>query len=389
MSWVLAMKKKVLIVVNSAKSIIQFRLLFLQELLRRGYEIILCAPIDHNAFAELQKCNITPIEIKLSRKGINIFVELRAFFEIHRIIRELKPNICIFYTIKPVIYGSLIAQMTKTENIFSMIPGLGYVFVENRLKNKILRFIVCWLYKKALRCNKKVFFLNRDDITYFVEKKIVAQKQAYLTNGEGVDLKHYFFSPFKVDTIAFLFSSRLLKHKGLYEYVEAARIIKKKHPGVIFLLAGKIDDNPAAIKISELDQWVSEGVVRYFGYLSDVREVLRKSAVFVLPSYYREGLPSSVVEAMAVGRPIITTDSPGCRETVLDGVNGFLVPVRDVASLVAAMERFILHPELIVTMGLESRHIAEAKYDVHKINGVILKEMELENMYVRRYNSTL
>jgi glycosyltransferase involved in cell wall biosynthesis len=174
-----------------------------------------------------------------------------------------------------------------------------------------------------------------------------------------------------------LFAGRLLREKGVLEFVEAARRIKAKYPETRFIVLGGLDTNPGAIPRKKVEGWVKEGLIEWPGHVADVRPYLAQASVFVLPSYYREGVPRSIQEAMAMARPIITTDAPGCRETVIQGVNGFLVPVRDVDALVSAMERFINEPELIERMGKESRRIAEERFDVHKINRVLLEAMGL------------
>jgi glycosyltransferase involved in cell wall biosynthesis len=201
--------------------------------------------------------------------------------------------------------------------------------------------------------------------------------QGVLTNGSGVDLE--FFTPKQCPSqISFLLMARLIREKGIYEYAEAAQIIKEKYPEINFSLVGYIDEkSPSAVSRQDLQQWIESGTIDFKGFLTDVRPAIENSTIYVLPSYYPEGTPRSVLEAMAMGRPIITTDSPGCRETVEHGVNGFLIPKCDVPALVTAIEFYIENPAEINRMGMASRRIAEEKYDVHKVNAVILKAMEL------------
>jgi len=196
-------------------------------------------------------------------------------------------------------------------------------------------------------------------------------------NGSGVDTSHFAATPLQSSRPAFLLIARLLGDKGIREYVEAARIVKARHSETRFRLVGDLDTNPDSVSSDELYEWQAGGAVEYLGKLNDVRSAIADCSVYVLPSYYREGTPRTVLEAMSMGRAIITTDSPGCRETVVEGKNGFLVATRSVDELVAAMEKLIERPDLIERMGVESRRIAEEKYDVHKVNSVIMREMGL------------
>ena len=205
---------------------------------------------------------------------------------------------------------------------------------------------------------------------------IKSQDKAVLVNGSGVDIDVFRSESFP-SSPSFLLIARLIKDKGVYEYAKAARIIKQRHPEVKFRLVGFIDNNPSAISEQDLNAWIEEGIIEFLGYLLDVRPAIADSSVYILPSFYPEGTPHSVLEAMAMGRAIITTDTPGCRETVENGENGFLIPAKDVSSLVDAIEQFILQPTKVELMGQASRQIAEQKYDVHKINAVMLRAMDL------------
>jgi len=264
-----------------------------------------------------------------------------------------------------------------------MIEGLGYVFTPPEgpepLKRRILRGAVSMLYATALRCANRVFFLNKDDIEDFLKSHLVSSEKVFLLGGIGVDLHEWQPSPPITKSVTFLLAARLLREKGIVEYARAAQLIKQKHPGTRFILLGSLDTNPGALSRRDVEQWTSDGILEWPGHVPDVRPWFARSSVFVLPSYYREGVPRSTQEVMAMARPVITTDAPGCRDTVIDGENGFLVPVRDAEALAEAMERFILEPELIETMGQASRRIAEERFDVRKINQVILWEMGISS----------
>ncbi len=369
--------RNILLVSNSAKSMLLFRLHFMLKLLSLGFKVVVCAPYDKDDFDSLEKIGVVTENCYFSRRGMNPLLEILCLLRVYKKFAKYMPYACMFYTIKPVIYGSIVARLLRLQNVFSMITGLGYVFTGGSLLQKFLRVLVKVAYRIALKCNKKVFFLNKDDADYFLNNKIVSGLQKCLINGEGVDLERYVYTLSPKEHLEFLFVGRLLKDKGVYEYVNVARILKNRYPSVTFKLVGGLDDNPACIEKDELQSWINEGVIEYCGYLTDVRYVLKQSAVFVFPSYYREGVPVAILEAMATGRPIVTTNSVGCKETVQDGVNGYLVLPRNIGQLSAAMEKFILQPELIVKMGKESRRLVEEKYDVKKVNDAILKSMEI------------
>jgi glycosyltransferase involved in cell wall biosynthesis len=231
------------------------------------------------------------------------------------------------------------------------------------------------MYRFALRRSECVFFQNPDDRNLFLELGIVPEQACtVVVNGSGVDVSRFALMPVPRGPVCFLMICRLLGDKGVREYAAAAERVRVAHPEARFYLAGWIDENPDSIEQRELDEWVKRGVIEFLGKLDDVRPAIERCAVYVLPSY-REGTPRTVLEAMSMGRAIITTDAPGCRETVVDGQNGFLIAPRSVDALVASMERFIEDPELAVRMGGVSRKIAESKYDVHKVNEVMMRGM--------------
>jgi len=277
------------------------------------------------------------------------------------------------YTIKPVIYGSIAAWFARVPHRFALITGLGYAF-QGEGRRGALRNLVQRLYAIALQRTHKVFFQNHDDEALFRSNGILKSSlPSAVLNGSGVDVGAFDLAPLPSEPV-FLLIARLLGDKGVREYVQAGREIRLTRPDVKFLLVGWIDESPDAIRQSELDAWIQEGVVEFLGRMADVRPAIAKASVYVLPSY-REGTPRTVLEAMAVGRAIITTDAPGCRETVVDGVNGLLVPVREVAPLVAAMQQLLDSPRLLSSMGQQSRRLVIEKFDVHKVNAVMLNEM--------------
>lgn len=327
-----------------------------------------------------------PVDFSLSRTGMNPVRDAADMLRLIILLRKLKPDITLGYAIKPVIYGTLAAWIARVPRRFAMIEGLGYVFTPTEgaqpLKRKALRGAVSMLYATALKHANLVFFLNKDDIDELSKSRIVTPKKVFLLGGIGVDLKNWTPAPPVTKPVTFLLAARLLREKGIVEYAKAARIIKQKHPDTRFILLGSLDTNPGGLSRAEIDDWVAEGILEWPGHVPDVRRWLAHSSVFVLPSY-REGVPRSTQEAMAMARPVITTDAPGCRDTVIDGKNGFLVPVRDPEALAAAMERFIQHPELIEKMGQASRKMAEERFDVRKINKIIMQEMGIRRSSIQ------
>jgi len=368
---------KIVKILNYSPTLINFRGDLIRALVELGHEVICFGP-EAGFEQPLQELGADYRQIPLHRTGLNPLKDIKTLFSLRKVLKEIKPDIVFSYTVKPIVYGSIAAHMAGVRQMYAMIEGLGYVFTEQSIKQKILRQLVCFLYRKALKYNRVVFFLNPDDMQLFIESGIVPNAvKPVLINGIGVNIEKFAFAPPKLSPVTFLLIARLIKDKGILEYVESARLLKQKYPDARFQLLGPLDINPVAITQEQLEQWTKEGIIEYLGKTNDVRPYIADASVFVLPSFYREGTPRSVLEAMSMGRPIITTDAPGCKETVIDGRNGFLVPVKDVDTLKSAMEKFILKPDLIVQMGEQSRIIAEEKYDVRKVNRAILQEMGL------------
>lgn len=378
---------KFLIISSFLPSILNFRGKLLEAMESQGLEIHIFAPDIKDFSVEkerLESLGYFVYDIPMQRTGTNPTADFKALVVMYKLIKQIKPNYVLAYTIKPVIYGTLAAWMAKVPKRFALITGLGYAFqnVEQGSKRSLFQKIVHNLYKYALSHTHKVFFQNPDDLKLFQDLKLINRKlPAVVVNGSGVNVSDFNVLPLPIDQkqqtkISFLLIARLLGDKGVREYAAAAKIIKTKYPHVEFNLVGWIDNNPSAITQTELDNWVDDGHLKYWGKLSDVRPAIAQSSIYVLPSY-REGTPRTVLEAMAMGRPIITTDAPGCRETVINGDNGFLVEVKSVDSLVHAMQKFIHYPDLIVKMGKRSRQIALDKYDVHQVNKHMMKEMGL------------
>lgn len=360
------------------RSLINFRGPLLEAMAARGHEVIACAPnASEDVRGKLAEMGVEYCHVPIKRAGMNPLGDLATVYYLFSLFKRRRPDVVLGYTAKPVIWSCLAARAAGVPAAYAMITGLGYAFGNGGgIRQKVAGRIAASLYLGALAGSRAVFFQNPDDLADFKKRNLLKNSvRAVLINGSGVDLNHYPLSPLPKDPV-FLLMARLIGDKGIREYQEAARRVRAKYPLARFLLAGGFDENPAAISKGEIRRWQEEGDIEYLGILEDVRPSIAQSRIYALPSY-REGTPRTVLEAMSAGRPIITTDAPGCRETVVHGVNGFLVPVKNPGALAEAMEKFVEQPALAESMGRESRRIAEEKYDVHKVNRVILDVMEV------------
>ena len=364
--------KKIMIVGGLGSSLLRFRGELIKSWLEKGYRVTAAAP-DRDAEDELIGLGVSYYTVPINRTGMNPLHDFILWIKMIGLLKKEQPDYLFLYTVKPVIYGSLAALFWQRIKVFSMITGLGYAL--SAAGSAKLQKLVLFLYRLALKNNEKVFFQNPDDEALFKAKKMVRKNQVVRVNGSGVDLKYFSPEPSPEGPMRFLMIARLLVEKGVREYVEAARVLKAKYPESQFVLLGwAFKENPSAISKGEVEEWQKEGVVELFSESDDVRPFIARSSVYVLPSY-REGTPRTVLEAMAMGRPVVTTAAAGCRETVKEGFNGFLVPVKDALALSEAMEKFILEPGLVQKMGKTSRKLAEEKYDVHMVNRVINDNM--------------
>jgi len=343
----------------------------IRSLLSRGVAVSAIVPHD-KAVSKLEAMGVEIFDWHVSAHGMTPLSEWRGYRQLKDILRETRPDIVFSFTIKPVIYASMAAHQVGIKRVFSMVPGRGYVFGDTSLLPKVLKSVVTPVYRRALTRNRRVFFQNTDDRDFFVKRNLVKPERAIVVDGSGVDTKQ--FSPGWEKAIdgTFLLVARLLKEKGIEEFVAAARLLKGKYPATHFRVMGPFSRAPTAVNPETVRAWEEEGVIEYLGETEDVRPALSECMVFVLPSYYGEGLPKTSLEALAMGKPVITTDWRGCREAVTDGKNGFLVPIRDANALAWAMERFLEDPNLAHVMGKVSRCIAEERFDVRRVNEVVI-----------------
>jgi glycosyltransferase involved in cell wall biosynthesis len=373
--------RSIALVTSSALSLTNFRLPLIAALSGAGLRVWALAPeFDAETRRLLTGAGAIPVEISLERTGMRPLRDLADAARLTRVLRRLRPDAVFSYFIKPIIYGSVAAKRAGVPRRFALMAGMGYVFTLGERpsrRRRLLRAIVERLYRRAFGACERVYFHNGDDLDEMVAMTLLPREKGVLLSGTGVDLEHFSPAPPVERPFRFLLAARLLREKGITEYVEAARTLRQHWPDVEFHLAGGLDPSPGGIDRAWLESCVRDGVIRWHGHVDDIRPHIAACSVYVLPSY-REGKPRSTQEAMAMARPIVTTDAPGCRDTVREGVNGFMVPPRDSAALAAAMARFLEHPELIAPMGSESRRMAEEQFDVRRINATILASMGID-----------
>lgn len=357
------MPRKIVVAANSAGNVVTFRQGLIRALKANGDRPIIIAPVDPPAEHRIQRLEVQRITVDVERSGLNPLTDLRLLLAYRKILKQLSPAAFLSFTIKPNIYGCIAARLLGIPAIPN-ISGLGTVF----LMGGPLSLLVTGMYRLALARCPVVFFQNRDDLELFVGQRMVLRAQARLVPGSGIDLDHFAPAQLPAGTPRFLLIARLLRDKGVREYVEAARMLRREGLDARFQLLGPIDTgNRSAIQRDELDRWVRESAIEYLGSAEDVRPHVAEASVVVLPSY-REGLPRSLLEGAAMGRPLVTTDVPGCREVVDPGVNGLLCEVRSAVSLADALRVLIAMPaEQRSKMGLASRGLVEERFSEKRV----------------------
>jgi glycosyltransferase involved in cell wall biosynthesis len=368
---------KVLLLGSYAPSLINFRGPLIAAMVERGHEVFAAAPdIDPDVTAKLVALGATPVPVVLGRTSLNPAATWRSGRQLNALVKRIAPDAMIAYTIKPVVLGAAAARAARVPRFAAMITGMGYAFLGGLNPRRLaIRLVAMLMYRRALSASQLVIFQNEDDRSDFRRLRLLPpDKPTLIVNGSGVDLEHFTPEPVPSET-SFLMIARYLRDKGIREYGAAAVRLKAEFPEVRIRLAGWLDEAPDAIGQAELAAMVAGGV-EDLGQLADVRPAIAQASVYVLPSY-REGTPRTVLEAMAIGRAVITTDAPGCRNTVVEGENGFLVPVGDSDALYRAMRRFVEDPSLARTMGEASLRLVREKFDVDKVNAAILEGLGL------------
>lgn len=369
---------KIVLLGTLVSSVFNFRVGLIDSLLKKNFSVyVFCVDFDEESRNRIRKMGAIPIDYSLRRAGINPFKDLVDTFWLIKKFREISPDVVFSYFVKPVIFGTLAAKFAGVPRKVGMLEGLGYVFTNLPegvgAKQNFLRKVQVFLYRIALPMLDRLIFLNPDDSNDLVEKNNLKISDVSILGGIGVDLNKYCYKRNDNKSIVFIFVGRLLAEKGIREYIKASQLIAESYPGTRCIVLGGIDEeNPGGLSKVELDELITSGIVEYPGYVNSVVEWLEASSVFVLPSY-REGVPCSTQEAMAIGCAVITTDVPGCRETVIDGVNGYIVPPWNAEALAEKMLYLLANPELVSKMGLESRKIAEKCFDQRIVNERLVK----------------
>lgn len=369
-------QRTILVNASFGPSLLNFRGPLLRELVRAGHRVHVSAPrFEPDHLGELRALGACCHEVPLQRTGTDLLADLRYKRALQGIIRSACINLVMGYTIKPCIWGSLAAAAEGTESV-SLVTGLGYVFTgTGGIRRQVIKLGSRWLWRRATAANRVVIFQNPDDRAEFISAGLLADPgKARLVNGSGVDMMHYHRAPLPAQA-DFLMIARLLGNKGTREFGRAASHLLREGVAARFSLAGYLDEGPDGIDPAELAQWRAAGM-QYLGSLADVRPALASCSVFVLPSY-REGTPRTVLEAMATGRAVITSDAPGCRETVEDGKSGLLVAPRDTEALTAAMRRLISSPDEREAMAEAGWQRCKHRYEVDSVNTTMLQHLGL------------
>ena len=370
------MTKKFILISPKNRSAYNFRGDLIKDIQAKGFDVVVTGP-NKEGVDKIEALGAKFVEVPVNKNGINPFADIVYCLKLRRILKREEADAIMGYTIKPVIYGSLAGWLAGVKNRTAMVTGAGYLFASKTLKAQIIKRISFILYKMGLGAAHKVIFQNIDDLNEFVENKLVRKDKCYVVNGSGVNMTKYTPSAYP-EMPSFFFLGRLVNAKGGMDFVKAAKIVKEKYPNVRFMILGKLEKNlPDAITAEELMPYVNDGTVELFPETDNIARYYAMTSVFVLPTAYREGTPRVILEALASARAIITTFTPGCKETVKKKKNGFFVPVHDSLSIAEKMIYFIEHPKKIEEMGAASLELCKKKYEISIINKRMLEIMKL------------
>lgn len=372
------MRKKIFIVVNQDRFFLSHRLPIGLAAKEAGYDVsIVCE--DTGESHRIREAGLKSIHLPINKAGMNLMDEFKTFVFLYRLFRKEKPDLVHIVGLKTILWGSLACKLAGVKAMVSAVCGLGVLFDEAHAQSLISRSILRILRITHQRNRLAVIFQNNDDKNIFLHAKIAKESQCFFTNGSGIDLDHYEYTPEPTsEVIKIIFTARMVENKGVLVLIHAAKKLQQKYKGRIqFLLCGDLDTNPNGITREVLEEKCENNYIQWLGHRRDILELLKQSHIMAFPSWYREGLPKSIIEAEAIGRPIVTTDSVGCRDTVIDGMNGFLIPIKDVDALASALQKLIEHPELRQTMGRKSRELAEVKFDIKNVIATHLEIYQL------------
>lgn len=362
------MKKKLFIVVNQDFFFLSHRLPIGVTAKDAGYDVTIVSE-DTGVSDKIREAGLKTINLPINKAGTNIKDEIKTFFFLYKLFRREKPDIVHLVGLKTMLWGSLACRLAGVKAMVSAVCGLGVLFDEEHAHSFMTRSIL-----KVLRVTHKkkrlaVIFQNNDDKAIFLNAKIMKEEQCAFTNGSGINLQNYDYTPEPTDgLIKIIFTARMVEDKGTLILIDAAKKLEAEYKGKVqFLLCGGLDTNPNGITKEMLESRCDGEYIQWLGHRKDVLELLKQSHIMAFPSWYREGLPKSVIEAEAIGRPVVTTDSVGCRDTVVDGKNGYMIPIKDSDALAMALKKLIDNPELRQTMGKNAREFAVNRFDIKDV----------------------
>ena len=368
--------KKFILISPKNRSAYNFRGDLISDIKAKGYDVVVTGP-NRDGVEKIEALGAKFVEVPVDKNGTNPFADISYCLKLKKIIKQENADAILGYTIKPVIYGSIAGWLAGVKKCTAMVTGAGYLFASNSIKAKMIRLVSFMLYRLGLGAAQKVIFQNIDDLNEFVENKLVKREKCYVVNGSGVNMSRYTPAPYP-EIPSFFFLGRLVHSKGGLDFAKAAKIVKRQHPESRFMILGKLEKNlPDAIQPEELMPFVEDGTIDLFPETDNIPQYYAMTSVFVLPTAYREGTPRVILEAMASARAIITTNTPGCKETVVDGENGYFVPTHNPDELAEKMESFVENPDLVYKFGQNSYEICKKKYEVSIINRNMLEIMGL------------
>lgn len=362
------MQKKLFIVVNQDWFFLSHRLPIGVAAQKAGYDVTIVSE-DTGVSDQIRDAGLKTINLPINKAGTNLKDEIKTLFFLYKLFRQEKPDIVHLVGLKTMLWGSLACCLAGVRAMVSAVCGLGVLFDEQHAASVMSRSILKVFRLTHKGKNTKIIFQNNDDKTLFERAKIMKNEQCAFTNGSGIDLKNYDYTPEPIGgKVKVIFTARMVEDKGTLILIEAAKILEKDYKDKIqFLLCGGLDTNPNGITKKMLEDRCDGDYIQWLGHRKDVLELLKQSHIMAFPSWYREGLPKSVIEAEAIGRPVVTTDSVGCRDTVVDGENGFIIPVKDSVALAGSLKKLIDDPSLRLDMGKKARAFAVERFDIEDV----------------------
>lgn len=367
------MQKKLFIVVNQDWFFLSHRLPIGVAAKEDGYDVTIISE-DTGVSNKIRETGLKTIDLPINKAGTKIKDEIKTFFFLYKLFRREKPDIVHLVGLKTMLWGSLACRLAGVKAMVSAVCGLGVLFDEEHAHSFMTRSILKVLRVTHRKKRLSVIFQNNDDKAIFLNAKIMKEEQCAFTNGSGINLQNYDYTPEPIDgSIKVIFTARMVEDKGTLILIDAAKKLETEYKGKVqFLLCGGLDTNPNGITKEMLESRCDGEYIQWLGHRKDVLELLKQSHIMAFPSWYREGLPKSVIEAEAIGRPVVTTDSVGCRDTVVDGKNGFMIPIKDSDALAMALKKLIDNPDLRQTMGNNAREFAVSRFDVKDVINVHL-----------------